>query len=326
MWLQARGGDSLGNAYRVGMAGDLWHVEEASTRPLGRDAPIDSRQAAFCLGGFVPEGKAFVVTRATYSGAALDDPDNYEAIALVIGGERVVELARIERSSPDAEAERRDEWLYSGTWTGRIEVPPGQETQTYLEVRNASVGEVELFGELVDRPGLIARAKPSPPRPPIDPGPPLAPLREPYARLQARKGASGGWYRVKLDGAVNPSDGNPDRLDALAAAPLDLHAPLDASDRGTAYCEGGLVPENQAFVVTQVDYRGFVRGDSHGPGRFAIVVGGEHIVERKGAEPISGTWRGRIEVPAFLERSTYLEVDNSSAGEAILRGVFVPAH
>lgn len=328
VWLQVRGGDTIGNAYGVDMAGGLLHIGEVSTSPLDVDAPIDSREAAFCLGGFVPEGKVFVVTRATYSGAALDEPDLlHKAIALVIGGERVVETARFKRASPDSEMERRDEWLYSGTWTGRIEVLPGQETQTYLEATLACVGEAELFGELVDRPGLIARAKPSPPRRPVDPGPPPPPLREPYARLQARKGASGGGrYRVKLDGAVDPwSDEDLDRFDALAAAPLDLHAPLDASDRGTAYCEGGLVPEGQIFVVTQVDYWGFARGDSHGPGVFAIVVGGERIVEQQNAGPRSGSWRGRIEIPPYLERSTYLEVDDSSAGEAILRGVFVPA-
>ena len=54
----------------------------------------------------------------------------------------------------------------SGTWVGRIEVPPGEEALTRLELRYTGAAEVELFGELVDRPGLLARARASQPRKP----------------------------------------------------------------------------------------------------------------------------------------------------------------
>ncbi len=133
--LQGRGGDVIGNAYRIDMAGGLTHISELSPLPLDFHAPIDSRQAAFCSGGFVPEGQAFVVTHAKYLGTAIEDPNQACAFALVIGGERVVEHERADR--------------FSGSWDGRIEVPPGEETLTYLELCCGSAGEVELFGEFV---------------------------------------------------------------------------------------------------------------------------------------------------------------------------------
>ncbi len=159
------------------------------------------------------------------------------------------------------------------------------------------------------------RARPSEPRRPREPGQATTPLREPHVRLQGRKGhGSPNELCVRLDGSVS-------LLGTRSETPLDLDAPIDPFAQGVAYCEGGTVPPGFVFVVTQVDYRGFASG---GTGRFAVMVGGERIVDERDDE-ISGTWHGRIEIPAGAEKLTRLEVRNSSAGEAILRGVFVPA-
>src|SRR5262249_3763906 len=148
-----------------------------------------------------------------------------------------------------------------GTWTGRIEVLPGEEMFTYLEVENSSQGEAELFGELVDRPGPSARGAPSNVARPPKPTAPY--MKNPRARLHGRNGAGGGNpFRVTLDRRLT-------YFDERAKEPLDLLAPLDINERGLAYCDGGDVPADQIFVVERVDYWCFARGDSNGPGGFA---------------------------------------------------------
>jgi hypothetical protein len=278
---------------------------EASTSPLDLLATPDTREqgVASCEGGFVPEGKALVVTRATYWGTAKGDSNGDGGFALVIGGESI--------------ADHEGETPLVGTWTGAIEVAPGEEMLTYLELRNSSVGEVELFGELVDRPGLLARARPAPPRKPRKPTPPAPSLREPKVWLQGRNGAGGGNpFRVTLDGQLS-------YFRELSPVPLDLETPIDIYERGLAHCVGGVVPAGQIFVVTRVVYYGFARGDSNGPGGFAIEIGGERILDHERPEPTQGTWVGRIEIEPGDEENTYLEVRNSSAGEATLYGEFV---
>lgn len=308
--LQGRNGSRGGaNPHRVDIAGGTSYFDSFSPEALDVTAPLTRNEASLAHGegGFVPEGEVFVVTSATYWATApeAEGKPRDEAFALVIGGQRVV-------ADPLAQP-------LSGTWVGRIEIPPGEEALTYLELKYACAGEVELFGELVERPGLIARARPSPPRQPREPKPPPPVLSAPTVRLQGRNGAGGGNpFRVKMDGELS-------RFRTLSSTPLDLDAPIDTHERGIAFCEGGVVPEGQRFLVTSVDYYGYAKGDSNGPGGFAVVVDGQRIVEHESAEPISGTWRGRIELASLGAMRTYLEVRNSSAGEAVLRGEFVPA-
>jgi len=301
--LQVRSGEALGNWYRVDMAGGLTWIFQRASEPLDLRSPRDPEYGAvaFSRGGFVPEGRVFVVTRATWWCHAPKDPNRDSRFALVVGGEPIV---TIEGSDSD-----------SGTWTGRIEVPPGEEALTHLELHSRAAGEAELFGEWVERPGLLARARPSPPRKPRAPRPPPT-LEQPRAELQGRNGSGGDDIRLRLDGSTS-------RDRKRAEAPLDLDAPIGERDHGIVHCEGGVLPAGEVFVVTRVDYRGRVSDDVEGDARFAIVVAGERILEHEARGPISGTWTGRLEIEPRGEKRTYLELLNSSVGEAILTGEFV---
>jgi hypothetical protein len=141
-------------------------------------------------------------------------------------------------------------------------------------------------------------------------------LVAPRVWLQGRNGSGGGNpYRAFVSGET-------ERFDQRAGAPLDLFAPIGPRERGTAYCEGGFVPEGKVFVVTRATYWGTAAGDGNGPGRFAVVLGELELVEHAAAEPVSGTWTGRVELRPEGELEAYLELKNSSAGEVILSGHF----
>jgi RNA polymerase sigma-70 factor (ECF subfamily) len=141
-------------------------------------------------------------------------------------------------------------------------------------------------------------------------------LRAPRVWLQVRTGARGG---------------NPNRIDMSGNAmsyiqriegwPLDVTSHVDSKEESRAYVEGGFVPQSRVFVVTRVTYSGSARGDSNGPGGFRLVLGGQALADHKSTdELIQGVWNGNIEIAPGAERDTYLELRNSSAGEAVFEG------
>ncbi len=85
------------------------------------------------------------------------------------------------------------------------------------------------------------------------------------------------------------------------------------------------------FLLTSVEYEGYAAGDTNGPGHFELRVGGAEIAQiaRRSVreEPpgtVKDTWRGRRAIKPEEFRETYLEVSNSSQGQARIRGMVVP--
>jgi len=136
--LQLRSGAIGGNPVRVTLRGDHQYVDEVSSALLDVQSAIDSRepQLAYVDGGFVPPDTRLVVTSARFRGQANGDNNGRGALRVVIGGETLLERA-------DA-----SEGLEQ-TWSGRIEITPGTEGATYIEVSNSSALELVLEGEFV---------------------------------------------------------------------------------------------------------------------------------------------------------------------------------
>ncbi len=143
-------------------------------------------------------------------------------------------------------------------------------------------------------------------------------LAEPFVFLQVRSGAGGG---------------NPNRIDMVGdrtayvgevvADPIEFARVTDLHERSKAYAKGGFIPAGKVFVIEQVTYRGFADGDSNGHGEFIVHAGPETIVSREDeGKEISATWEGRIRVLPGQESTVYVEVANSSAGEARFDGRF----
>ena len=145
----------------------------------------------------------------------------------------------------------------------------------------------------------------------------VTPMAGPRVQLQLRSGAVGGHpIRLMLNGEHT-------RVDAVAAAPLDLDGDVPINAPQVAYYLGGSIPEGKRFVVTDVTYRGSARGDRNGGGAFKIVLGGETIVDHDSTdEPIEGKWRGETSIERGGEAETYFEISNSSVGEVIVEGRF----
>ncbi len=137
--------------------------------------------------------------------------------------------------------------------------------------------------------------------------------------LQVRSGAGGGNpNRIDMNGSTTPY------VKRFSATPIDLATPVSMGDESVAYCTDGRLKVGQVFVVTEVAYQGTSRGDSNGHGEFKVVVGGETLAHSQSTHlPTGGTWRGRIEIRPVQQANVFLEVANSSMGEARIRGHLV---
>jgi len=94
---------------------------------------MEDDSEAYIDGGMVDAGTVFVVTRVAYFGSARGDSNGHGELKLVVGGEGLV-------NETDSEED------IQGVWTGHIEIPPGEETRTYLEVADSSTADVVLDG------------------------------------------------------------------------------------------------------------------------------------------------------------------------------------
>jgi RNA polymerase sigma-70 factor (ECF subfamily) len=136
--LQLRSGAIGGNPVKLQMGGATTYVDDVLDTPLDLTKFIDSHdpQQAYFEGGYVPLGATFVVTSARYRGQALGDSNGRGELRVVLAGDALFS----ENHTP--------EWI-DATWKGRAEIEPGEEGETYLQVRNSSQGELVLEGELV---------------------------------------------------------------------------------------------------------------------------------------------------------------------------------
>jgi hypothetical protein len=135
--LQLRSGAVGGNPLTIDLAGSLTRVDARSRTPLDVTSPvtIDERPISFSTGGFVPEGRRFIVTRAAWCGSAAGDSNG--------DGELVVQIGDLELHRA---SDRPD--FVRGEWTGRVAIAPGDEQRVFLGIRNSSAGELVLEGEL----------------------------------------------------------------------------------------------------------------------------------------------------------------------------------
>ena len=93
-----------------------------------------------------------------------------------------------------------------------------------------------------------------------------------------------------------------------------------------AFVLGGAIPQDKAFVITRVTWRGVAAGDSNGHGEFVVRVGRRTLASARDDKAVrEGTWEGRIVIRAGEESQVQCEVANSSHVEARLEGELVDA-
>jgi hypothetical protein len=134
--LQARTGARGGNPNRIDMLGKKnAYVERIEAQPLDLTTPPLMRDPSlvYCEGGRLPTGQSFVITRATWSGTTKGDSNGPGELRLVIAGKEIA-------------LEEEGEEPVLGAWNGRLVVRPGEEPETYVEIRNSSTADVLLTG------------------------------------------------------------------------------------------------------------------------------------------------------------------------------------
>jgi hypothetical protein len=312
--LQARNGAGGGNTNRLHMNGKLTRIEELSPDPLDLVSALSMKEPSrgYVEGGWIPDGSMFVVERVVYAGRAEGDSNGGGLFRVDVGGQKIVEVQE------DAEKN-----AVQGVWTGRIELLPGDETETFLAVANSSAGEAILEGTLVPcepckgfgapNAGFFVTVAPAPVE--LEPE---AMLAAPRVVLQARSGAGGGnRNRVDMRGRTSIY------VDRTSERPLDFHAPPKMDDESVVFFEGGALPKDRAFVVTAASWYGTSAGDSNGHGGLRLIVAGTKLVAEKSSDEVHrGQWSGRLRILPGEESRTYLEIANTSSGDVLLTGFF----
>lgn len=134
--LQARAGAKGGNPNRIDLAGKTSpYVDRVERLPLDLSQPPAMRDESLVhfVGGHVPAGQVFVVTRATWWSTAAGDSNGHGEFKLVVAGKLLAE--RRDAAEPE-----------SGAWAGLLRIRPGRESNTYLEIANSSAADVLLLG------------------------------------------------------------------------------------------------------------------------------------------------------------------------------------
>jgi hypothetical protein len=141
--LQARAGARGGNPNRIDILGHTSIYVDAV-----RDTPLDLSRVpamrdpseAYRVGGRVPDGQEFVVTKVTWRLDARGDSNGGGSARIVVAGEKLV--ARAATEAPD-----------EGVWTGALVIRAGEESRTYVEVSNSSYAGAEIEGQFRAAPG-----------------------------------------------------------------------------------------------------------------------------------------------------------------------------
>jgi hypothetical protein len=137
--LQVRGGAGAGRTSRVDMRGRLSpHVARRSPEAIPWEPTVDPDEGsvAHALGGRIPDGKAFVVTKLTWR-ASVAGASHGASFAIRLGTETI---ARESEGSAS----------FEGSWTGRMTIRRGEEADVRVEIAGSSAAEARFEGELVD--------------------------------------------------------------------------------------------------------------------------------------------------------------------------------
>lgn len=137
--LQIRTQSVGGNQCRIDLRGrrDM-RTDRLAREPLDFLAPLPANEncVAFAKGGRLTPNTVFVVTSVRYSGATGDGSGT--PFRIVVAGKAIVENKAANET-------------VKGEWTGLLEVLPGEEMRTFVEVGNGSQADVVLSGRFEPR-------------------------------------------------------------------------------------------------------------------------------------------------------------------------------
>ncbi len=144
-------------------------------------------------------------------------------------------------------------------------------------------------------------------------------LKEPLVHLQLRIQSQGG-NRCKVS-----MDGKARRVDLSTEALTISGAPIRKEDE-QGYCQGGLIPEGQVFVVSRVEYRVLLDFNGNRRKRSTVIrVGQTQVLEELDLESdLNGEWTGRIELRPGSESSVSIEAVYRTSVDVKISGELIP--
>ncbi len=238
--LQGRVGDVGGNEHRVHAHGRLEYFRELVAEPLALAPPLEAREErAHVTAPTLPSDHVLHVRRAAFAARFEGMTRARERYAIVLGRTELV-------LAPYAHED------FQGSWEGDLVLDGADLKRTYLALGSSSAGEVRLQGELERcedwerrsaSEGLarVTSAVALPLRYPV--------LSAPRARLQVRAGHQGGNpIQIGLAGSTSIY------VERSEASELDLTLPPEDRSDALVHFEGGHVPSDMAFVVTNTTW------------------------------------------------------------------------
>lgn len=133
---QLRAGAGGGNPNRIDLVGRTsLYVDHVRDGLLDLHTPIEINDPseAYVLGGRIPEGERFIVTRVGYAGSTKGDSNGSGYLKIRVGGKLLCD--REKESEP-----------FEDAWDGEITLLSGEESRTYVEVGNSSWADVWIEG------------------------------------------------------------------------------------------------------------------------------------------------------------------------------------
>jgi len=131
--------NSGGNPRRIDLRGRYsMYVDRLAREPLDFGAVLAAGETsvAFAKGGHLTPQTVFVVTSVRYTGATGDASGT--RFRIVVAGKAIVES----KNANDT---------LQGEWKGLLEIPPGEEMRTFVEVASGSYADVVLSGRFESR-------------------------------------------------------------------------------------------------------------------------------------------------------------------------------
>ena len=312
--LQIRTGAQGGNPSTINLRREVngYEMRELDTEvdfrtpPSGRDQP-----ASYSNGGYIPDGKALVVSAIDVFADARGDSNGHGAAVLTVNNQQLFEIYN--KSGP-----------FRQWFEGVLVLESGDEPMAKILVANSSAMDVRFKGKLIDLKDadkvnpIAFTNKPAPPavkragkgakhkRLYLDPSEDLV--------LQIRTGSQGG-NRSTLS-----LDGENYRLDnGESEGELDFSKPSDTREKTNFFLQGGSIPKGKFLHITAVDVYANTAGDKNGHGYVNFAISRQNLLTEKNGAGIRQWLEGSAIVAPGRENSIKIAVGNSSAVDVRLK-------
>ena len=143
--MQIKTGAQGGNPSRLNLKGETYRLDEAASSDelnFGIRPNIRDEQQYYLKGGYIPDGKALVITAIDVFGSAAGDSNGHGEAILKVGKQKLIAVSDVPKA-------------FRLWFEGKVVVYPGDEDKIGIEVANSSAMDVRIKGELI----ALAEAK-----------------------------------------------------------------------------------------------------------------------------------------------------------------------